>query len=412
MKLTTTAMYQKVITYFERVGQFWWWVWRQFVQDGCVIRASALTYTSLLALAPLMVVFFSALRLFPAFKDAPTRLQHFVFSNFVPHTGQVVLSYLLQLEQQAGKLPMISVIFLVITAILMLLTLERTLNQVWKVQGRRSLRGSLLMYWAFLTIGPLIMGLGMLVSSYLLSLHWFAGGIQLVGMSRLLAILPFCFTVIGFTFVYLVVPNCPVRVWDAFRGALAGAILFEIAREIFSYYVVIFPTYQLFYGALAAIPLFLIWVYVSWVVFLFGAEIVNALRLGQSRRSEKSVSLFILGYRLLHYIWYCQQHNQRCSFVTLTRHEQTCPISEIHDVLERMEVLNIIHCDEAQSYLIKMDLNQLTLYQFAEKMAVYIPKCIEDKTVASQEKALNVLLKKYHAHAESALDQSLANCFK
>ena len=323
------------IVYLKHLGNFWRWVGRQFFQDGCIMRASALTYTSLLALVPLTVVVFSALSMFPFFDEASTKLQNFVFSNFVPHTGQVVQEYIMKFEQQADKLPLIGFAFLIITAVLMLFTLEKTLNEVWKIQGKRSWRSSLLMYWAILTIGPVIMGSSVILSSYLLSLNWIAGGIQLVGMAHFLAVLPFIFTVITFTFVYLIVPNCPVRLWDALRGALVAAILFEIAKQIFSHYIVNLPTYKLLYGALATIPLFLIWIYLSWMIFLFGAEIVNGLRLRQAKRSGRDVDFFVLTYRMLNYIWECQKANKSCYFSNIIHHESACSVRYMSQVLEK-----------------------------------------------------------------------------
>lgn len=381
------------------------------MQDGCVMRASALTYTSLLALVPLTVVIFSALSMFPFFDEASKKLQGFVFSNFVPHTGEVVQKYISQFEHQASKLPLIGFAFLIITAILMLFTLEKTLNEVWKVQAKRGWRSSLLMYWAILTIGPILMGASVLLSSYLLSLNWIAGGVEFVGMAHLLMVLPFIFTVIGFTFVYIVVPNCPVRLWDALRGAVVAAVLFEVAKEVFSYYVTTFPTYKLLYGALATIPIFLLWVYLSWIIFLFGAEVVNGLRLKQSRRRERFPIIFLLAYRVLRHIWACQQTDQICSFEYLLNCESTCSVGRIRQVLEAMTEQDIIHCDESQVYLIKADLHALSLYGFIQRLKLYIPE-VRSVDNQQEQRCLQKILKQYGQQAKTALGASLISCFK
>lgn len=281
--MTEVSLYHRLFIWLRRVSQFWLWVLKSFWQDGCTSYASSLTYTSLLALVPLIIVIFSVLQFFPFFGDVSDQIQDFVFANFVPHTGTIVLQHVMQFEQQAKKLPLFGFIFLGVVALLMLLTLERTLNAIWGIRkGKRGFKRSLLMYIAFLIIGPILIGTSILITSYLVSQQWLSGGLAFVGMARLVGILPFVLTILGFTLIYAIVPNCTVRFWDAFRGALFAAILFEIAKRLFTFYVAHFPTYQLLYGALATIPLFLVWMYFSWLIFLLGAVVVNGLRLGQS----------------------------------------------------------------------------------------------------------------------------------
>lgn len=391
----------KVITYFKDIGQFWHWVGKQFIRDGCVTHASALTYTSLLALVPLMVVIFSALSMFPFFSTVSGQLQDFVFTNFMPHTGDTIREYLIHFEQQAHLLPMVSFAFLLITAILMLLTLEKTLNTVWMVDKKRRWRSSLLMYWAILTIGPMIIGTSVLLSSYLLTLKWIAGGVEYVGIAYFLSTLSFAFIVIGFAFMYIIVPNCSVKLWDALRGAFVSAVLFEVAKQLFSYYVVNFPTYTLLYGALATIPLFLLWLYLLWMIFLFGAEVVNGLRLRQAKRIEHDRPLFIVAYRLLAYIWQCQQTNKPCTLMRLLCHEPTYAVSAIRCILDKMEDKNIIHSDDAESYFVKTDLHQFSLYQFIRAMRLYVPEPTEQLGDISNEPRLKEVLQQYSNQAKA-----------
>lgn len=359
--------------YCTRLKQFWQWVSQEFMQDACLMRASALTFTSLLALVPLMVVVYSALSMFPFFDQAASQIRSFIFSNFVPHTGQVVEQYLLTFQQQASHLPLLGFVFLFVTAIMMMLTLERTLNAIWKVRKPRQLKGSLLLYWAVLTIGPLLLGASLIVSSYFISLHWLAD--SQVGRTyshHLLRMLPFICTVLAFWFLYLVVPHCKVRVKDAFFGALVAAVLFEVGKRLFTWYVVSFPTYTLIYGALASVPLFLLWLYVSWIVFLFGAEVVNGLRLGHAKRSDNSWPTLLLALGILRLAFQAQKNN-RPIWLKEAVEKLDVSVSQFKQVLAQLLRLGLLQEVEEEAFVLNCDLHRLSLFDLAHLGNWFLP---------------------------------------
>ncbi|TKD63924.1 YihY family inner membrane protein [Cobetia marina] len=236
--------------------------------------ASALTYTTLFAVVPLMTVIYSMFAVIPSFDGVGQQLQTTVFAQFLPSTGETVLEYLNEFSGQARNLTSVGLIFLFVTSVLMMITIEGAFNAIWQVpEGRKGL-SSFLMYWAVLTLGPLMLGSGFLLSSYLTSLSFFDSAASMLGgKAVLLRLLPPLLSAVAFTFIYAAVPNCKVRLRDAAVGAVTTALALELAKAGFSFYVTQFPSYQAIYGAFAAVPLFLLWVFLSWCIVLLGAEV-------------------------------------------------------------------------------------------------------------------------------------------
>jgi len=226
----------------------------------------------LLALVPLITVSFSILSLFPFFSSWRGSVEDFLYSNLVPATGEVVSGYLREFSSQAGTLTGLGLIALMATALLLLSTIEDALNGIWGVRKGRTLLQRLLLYWAMLTLGPILVVASLSLSSYLGSLVFLdlMPSLQLVSATVLPA-LPILVEGLGFFLMYLVIPNCPVRFRYALTGAITAMVLFEIAKNMFIFYVANFNTYQIIYGVLWTIPVVLVWIFVSWLVTLLGA---------------------------------------------------------------------------------------------------------------------------------------------
>jgi membrane protein len=252
-------------------------VFQHFNKVGCNQRAAALAYTSLLSLVPLMTVGFAIFAAFPVFEKVSADIQNFIFNNFVVATGNVVQSYLISFVEKAGQLSVIGLLFLVITAIAMMFTMEQSLNAIWQVEKRRRWINALMLYWTILTLSPLLIGVSFAVSSYLASLVFVTSTVKLLGLGRLLSLVPFLLSVIAFSLVYAAVPNAVVPLKNAIKAAVIAGILFECAKHIFTIYVMKFAGYELLYGTLATIPIFLLWVYLCWLITLLGAVISYVL---------------------------------------------------------------------------------------------------------------------------------------
>jgi membrane protein len=251
---------------------------RRFQEDRCTRVAGALSFTTVLALVPLTAVALAVLSIFPAFKSWMTVIQDFIYANFVPAFGEVVQRHMQQFALKAGRLTAIGVLFLAVTAILLMATIEQAFNDIWRVKNTRRPLHRFLIYWAILTLGPLLIGLALSLTSALFSLSLFAGRGLLHGVrGGLLMGLPFFLELAAFWLLYSVVPNAGVRWRHALIGALFAALLFEVAQQSFATFVYQVAAYQAVYGAVAALPVFLVWIYLSWVVILLGAVVTAAL---------------------------------------------------------------------------------------------------------------------------------------
>ncbi len=259
-------------------------LWQRIDDDGMTTQAGNLAYVSLLALVPLIAVVFALFAAFPVFSDISVQLKQFVFTHFMPATGTIVQRYLEQFVANVNKMTLFGVIGLIITALLLMHSVDSALNRIWRSNKPRSLIYSFAVYWMILTLGPLLVGASLVISSYLLSLRW----VEAAGVSELiddvLRIFPLLLSCLAFWLLYSVVPTTRVPQRDALIGALAAGLLFELGKKGFALYVTMFPSYQLIYGVLAVIPVLFLWVYWTWCIVLLGAEIT--VTLGDYRRQQ------------------------------------------------------------------------------------------------------------------------------
>jgi membrane protein len=269
----------RVLQFLYALGRFGVTVARRYEKDRCTRVAGALAFTTLLAIVPLTAVGIAVLSIFPVFESWMAAVQAFVYGNFVPAAGEAVSSYLQQFAANAGRLTVWGLLFLVFTAVMLIATIERTFNDIWHVRRQRKLGRRLVSYWAVITLGPVLMGLSLTISSYVAALPMFAPDtLPLRGVRpAMLGVTPITFECAAFLLLYLVVPNCPVRLRHAFVGSIVATVLFELAKRTFGAFIVSNSTYRAIYGAVAALPVFLIWIYVTWVITLLGAEITAAL---------------------------------------------------------------------------------------------------------------------------------------
>lgn len=243
--------------------------------------ASALSFTSLLALVPLVTVVFSMLSLFPVFETWSVKVEDFLFSQFVPTAGDAVRQYLHEFSSKAGQLTAVGLLFLLLSSLLLLSTIEDSFNDIWKVPRGRQLFHRLLVYWAVITLGPVLITASLSMSSALLSLSVFDDSILAGATSQVLRYLPFLLELGAFILFYKAIPNTEVSLRHAFIGGVVATVLFETAKYGFAAYILNFRSYQLIYGALATVPIFFLWIYLSWVVMLIGAVVAAVLNISQ-----------------------------------------------------------------------------------------------------------------------------------
>lgn len=260
-----------------RFSKFVVLVARRFQQDRCERVAGALSFTTVLAVVPLTAVIIAVLSLFPVFDVWKTVIQDFIYSNFVPASGDVVQKYLTQFAGKAGRLTAVGLAFLMVTAIMLMATIEDAFNDIWRVTNTRKLLYRFLVYWALLTLGPILMAVSLTLTSRFFALPIFGQGESSWIHQMFDVAWPLVFETGAAVLLYMVVPNAPVRWRYALLGGVFAAVLIEVAKRLFAYSMKTFTSYQVVYGAVAALPIFLVWIYISWIVILLGAVVVATL---------------------------------------------------------------------------------------------------------------------------------------
>src|SRR5258706_13743243 len=258
----------------RQLGRFLAHVFRRFNQNRCFQIASSLTFTTLLALVPLVAITLALAAAFPVFSGLGEQIHAFLLANMLPEkAGRVVTGYIEQFSGRAGQLTALGTAVLAIAAFMMMFTIEHAFNSIWRVSRPRSVAQRILIYWATLTLGPVLIGASLSMTSYIVGASLgLSRQIPFAG-SAILGFVPFVLTCAAFTLLYYIVPNRPVRPRHALVGGLVAALAFEIMKRSFALYIAQFPTYTLIYGAFAVIPIFLLWIYLSWVVIVIGALI-------------------------------------------------------------------------------------------------------------------------------------------
>ena len=251
---------------------------RRVKKEQIHVVAGFLAYVSLMSLVPLVVVMFSVMTAFPIFSDVRQIIESFIYSNFVPTAGDIVQQYITGFVDNASKMSAVAISFLFMLALLLISAIDKSLNRIWRVKDKRRLVTAFSMYWMILTLGPVLVGSGIAVSSYLVSLVSF-GEYDVIGTVNIFVrLLPLLTSIAAFVLLYTLVPNKVVSIKFALLGAVLAAFLFEFAKKAFVIYVTELPSYQAIYGALAIIPILFLWIYLSWLIVLVGAVFTVSLQ--------------------------------------------------------------------------------------------------------------------------------------
>jgi membrane protein len=250
---------------------------RRFSDDRCAQIASSLTFTTLLALVPIITVTLTVASTFPVFDSLIGHVRRFLISNFMPESVTAITTYAAQFSENANQLTAVGLVVLAITSLMLMFTIESAFSQIWGVNRRRPILQRLFVYCTLLTIGPLCVGASLSLSSYVirLSLGFVDNppGLALL----LLRVASLALTSLGLALLYWAVPSRRVLKRDALWGGICAGICLEALKQGFGQYLAFVPSYKLVYGAFATVPLFLLWIYSSWLIVIAGAVLAAIL---------------------------------------------------------------------------------------------------------------------------------------
>ncbi|QFI39455.1 virulence factor BrkB family protein [Moritella marina ATCC 15381] len=270
---TKTVIWSCLLTCFAFLCYFG----KRVSDDRITVNASSLAYTTLLSLVPLITVLFSVMSAFPVFETWQQSVESFLYTNLVPNATGAVQGHIEGFVANTGKMTSIGSGALFMVALLLINTIDKHINHIWRCKIERSFFLSFAVYWLILTFGPLFIAISLGISSYLLSLSFVTDMTEVAETVSLLKLIPALLGTLGLFVMYVVIPHRHVPMRYALIGACISALLFEAIKRIFAWYLVQFPSYEVIYGALATIPILLVWIYVCWLIVLLGAEITASL---------------------------------------------------------------------------------------------------------------------------------------
>ncbi len=290
-------------------------LYRRFREDRLALTAGSLTFTTLISLVPLVTVTLAAFSAFPMFAMFQQSLHQYFLQALVPASiAQPVLDALTQFSAKASRLGAFGLLALALSSLALMLTIDRTLNAIWRVRTTRPIGQRVLVYWAVLTLGPLLLGISLSITSYAVTASRGLTG-QLPGsVDVLLAVLQLALLTLGMAALFRYVPNTHVRWRHALAGGLFVGIGFEVARRLLALYLVQVPTFAIVYGAFATVPIFLIWIYLGWVIVLLGAVVAAyapSLQMKVLSWPDAPGSRFHLALALLRELLQARQQSRR-----------------------------------------------------------------------------------------------------
>ncbi len=356
---------------------FWLHVLVQSKRNNILQIAASLTFTTLLALVPLLSVAFSLFSALPLFSRWLGTVEQFVLNIFVPTVGEGVQNYLLGFVHRTAGLSTIGSIGLFVTAILLLNTIDVSFNRIWRVRRTPRTLIRLLLWLFFLLIGPLILAISLAATTFVMALPHVSEAVESVGLrTMLLTMLPMIATCLLLAMMYHWIPNIPVRWRHAFSGAAVAAVLFEVAKYLFALYIAWFPSYELLYGALAAIPLLLIWINVSWLIVLLGAEITCNLEIFQMPgKSDATDVELVQAFRLLGYLWRSEEHsNGRALGLDELKAREDWQNTRLPVLLEKLRLAGFVRKISKNNWRLINEFSQLTLLDLYRRLAASVPE--------------------------------------
>jgi membrane protein len=317
----------------------------RFRQDRCADMASSLTFTTLLSLVPLITIMLALFSVFPQFAAFSDHAKSIILANMLPETGgKIITQYMEQFAENAARLTTVGIIFLAVTAMLMIYNIDNAFNTIWRVTRQRTVVQRVLVYWAVLTLAPLLVGGSLSMTSWLISMSLGNLGQLSTLLMLVFKLLSLILATLAFAFLFRVVPNRFVPLRHAYIGGVVSALAFEAMNRAFALYIAHFPTYKLVYGAFASVPIFLLWVYLSWLTVLLGAILTASMSHWRSKNGVHPLSPEVKLYYslcILKLMSDSLRSGVTQTLPTLSR-EILLGYDELEELLEKMAAINLV----------------------------------------------------------------------
>ncbi|WP_312057904.1 YihY family inner membrane protein [Acinetobacter courvalinii] len=367
--------YLKKLPFLEKTWfQFIVFVLRRFEADRCREQAGGLTYTTLFAVVPMLTVFLVIISSIKALEPARQQLQQLIYSNFLPKSTIAFDKALNAFTEKSSNLTVIGVLFLFVTTVLMLTSIENVFNRIWRVKETRTGLVGFMRYWTIISLGPIVLGSAFVLSSTVASMSILSNnfaGYQLDG-AFLLWLISFLLTVVGFFILYWTIPNRIVPVFSAFIAACFSATVFEILKRFFGWVMSNFTSYEIVYGAFAAVPIFLLWIYLSWNIILLGVEISYALTAFHSGKEQKRHPILML-LDILELFYKKQQIGQSVSEKELLNIIGRGELGRLPAYILQLEQQNLIMRTDKDEYVLVRNLAQVDFWNFFTALPYPLP---------------------------------------
>ena len=369
------AYLRKLPFYDKNWFQFILFVIRRFEADRCREQAGSLTYTTLFAVVPMLTVFLVIISSINALEPARQQLQQLIYSNFLPKTTIAFDKALNAFTDKSSNLTVIGVLFLFITTVMMLTSIETVFNRIWRVRETRGGIIGFMRYWTIISLGPILLGSAFALSSALASMNVLSNnfaGYELDG-AFLLWMLSFALTILGFFILYWTIPNRSVPIKAALVAGVFSAVVFELLKNLFGVVMSNFTSYQIIYGAFAAVPIFLLWIFLSWNIILIGVEISYALTAFNSGKDQKRHTVIML-LDLLELFYKKQKIGQSVSEEEALEALGRDEIGRLPTYLVLFEKQSLVKRTDDDQYVLVRDLAQVDFWSFYSQLPYPLPK--------------------------------------
>lgn len=354
--------------------QFVIYLVKNFLADNCTQKSASLTYTTLLSIVPVLTLVLVILSSVPQLADAKESIQQMIYSNLLPSSSFQVSQYFNDFANKSSNLTIIGMIALFITTIMTLFTIESTFNEIWKVEKKQTTVISLLRYWAIITLAPLLLGSAFIVSSTVQSLSFLNQQIAgyAINWAVWVQIGSVAVMTLGFVLMYWFIPRCQVKFKYALIAGVVTGIIFELLKQTFGFIVQNFTSYEKVYGAFAVLPVFLMWVYLSWNVVLLGVQISYCLTIFGTKHVNPRHALFSI-MDILNVLYREHKKGNAVSEMGLRDVLGRQDMPHWYRYISFLEDNNLITITDNNQYILKRSLNDYTFWDFYKNLPYPLP---------------------------------------